>query len=74
MINDNIIHFSHLNLPFGGVNRSGVGKSHGYFGFLVFSNVKSVLEQRVGFTNTSLIYPPYTKWVKKIAEIIARIL
>ena len=74
VVNDNVIHFSHLNLPFGGVNSSGVGKSHGYFGFLVFSNVKSVLEQRVGITNTTMIYPPYNNWVKKIAQVIARII
>lgn len=74
VINDNIIHFSHLNLPFGGVNSSGVGKSHGYYGFLAFSNVKSVLEQRVGFANSNLIHPPYNKWVKKFAEFIARYL
>ena len=28
-VNHTVIHFLHLNLPFGGVNNSGIGKSHG---------------------------------------------
>jgi aldehyde dehydrogenase (NAD+) len=37
-INDSAIHFFNSNLPFGGVNASGIGKAHGYHGFLAFSN------------------------------------
>jgi len=73
-INDNVIQFSHLNLPFGGVNNSGIGKSHGYHGFLAFSNEKSVLTQRVGLTGISFFYPPYNKWVKKLVEFVIRFL
>jgi aldehyde dehydrogenase (NAD+) len=29
VINDFIIHYMHHDLPFGGVNHSGIGKSHG---------------------------------------------
>ncbi|MEL7532597.1 MAG: aldehyde dehydrogenase family protein, partial [Bacteroidota bacterium] len=36
-VNDTMIHFSHPNLPFGGANNSGIGKAHGYAGFLAFS-------------------------------------
>ena len=41
-INDCIMQFTHSNLPFGGVNNSGMGKSHGRFGFLAFSNEKCI--------------------------------
>jgi aldehyde dehydrogenase (NAD+) len=71
-INDNVIQFSHLNLPFGGVNNSGIGKSHGYHGFMAFSNKKSILEQRIGLTGISLFYPPYNKWVKNIVQFAVR--
>jgi aldehyde dehydrogenase (NAD+) len=71
-INDNVIQFSHLNLPFGGVNNSGIGKSHGYHGFLAFSNEKPILEQRIGLTGISLFYPPYNKYVKKLTEFVVR--
>jgi aldehyde dehydrogenase (NAD+) len=59
-VNDCGIHFLHHNLPFGGVNNSGIGKSHGYYGFLAFSNEKPVLRQKSGFTSVRVFYPPYT--------------
>ena len=67
-INDSAIHFLHHNLPFGGVNNSGIGKSHGYYGFLAFSNEKPVLKQRNGLTAIKAFYPPYTKGSKKIMD------
>jgi aldehyde dehydrogenase (NAD+) len=65
-VNDCAIHFLHHNLPFGGVNNSGIGKSHGHHGFLAFSNEKPVLKQMSGFTSFSLFYPPYTPIVQKM--------
>ncbi|MBL0741951.1 aldehyde dehydrogenase family protein [Chryseolinea lacunae] len=67
-VNDCGIHFMHHDLPFGGVNNSGVGKSHGHAGFLAFSNEKAVLKQRGGFTSVSAFYPPYTPLVKKLMD------
>lgn len=57
-----LIQFIHPNLPFGGVNNSGIGKSHGHHGFIAFSNEKAVVRRRVGFASTSLFHPPYPKW------------
>ncbi len=65
-VNETIIHLAHPDLPFGGVGNSGVGKAHGHAGFLAFSNEKSVLRQRVGFTGIKLMYPPYTPKVKRL--------
>ncbi|MBD8488607.1 aldehyde dehydrogenase family protein [Echinicola sp. CAU 1574] len=59
VINDCSIQYMQNELPFGGVNHSGIGKSHGYAGFLAFSNQKSVVEQRKGKTLPQLLYPPY---------------
>ncbi|WP_456460451.1 aldehyde dehydrogenase family protein [Reichenbachiella sp.] len=66
VINDVVVQYAHPNLPFGGVNHSGIGKSHGKYGFMEFSNQKSVLSQRIGLTNALLFYPPFNgfkKWV-----------
>jgi aldehyde dehydrogenase (NAD+) len=72
-INDSGIHFLHHNLPFGGVNNSGIGKSHGHYGFLAFSNEKPVLRQRRGLTTIKAFYPPYTARSKKIMEWFLRL-
>lgn len=66
VVNDCVLHFMHHNLPFGGIGNSGLGKSHGEFGFLAFSNEKGVLKQRVGFNNVTLLRPPYGVKAKKI--------
>lgn len=65
-INDCAIQFLHPNLPFGGVNTSGIGKSHGYYGFLAFSNEKPVLRQKRGLTAFKFFYPPYTPAVQRM--------
>ena len=71
-INDCIMQFTHPNLPFGGVNNSGMGKSHGRFGFLAFSNEKPVLKQKSGFALPYLLYPPYKAKMKKVVDILLR--
>ncbi len=67
-VNDCGIHFLHHGLPFGGVNTSGHGKSHGFFGFLAFSNEKPVLRQRRGMTSVKLFYPPYTTISQRVMD------
>lgn len=71
-INDCIMQFTHPNLPFGGVNNSGLGKAHGRFGFLAFSNEKPVLKQKSGFAAPYLLYPPYRAKMKKVVDILLR--
>lgn len=71
-INDCVLQFSHPNLPFGGVNNSGIGKSHGRYGFLAFSNEKPVLKQKRGFAIAYLMHPPYSKLKKKLLDLMLR--
>jgi aldehyde dehydrogenase (NAD+) len=67
-INDCGVQFLHHNLPFGGVNNSGIGKTHGHSGFLAFSNEKPVLKQKSGLTSVQAFYPPYTSRSKKLMD------
>jgi aldehyde dehydrogenase (NAD+) len=67
-VNDCGIHFFNPNLPFGGVNNSGIGKSHGHYGFLTFSNEKPVLKQRGGLTTIKPFLPPYTKFSQRFMD------
>lgn len=73
-LNDSLLHYLHPNLPFGGVNNSGLGKAHGHWGFLAFSNEKAVLRQRKGFTSVKPVYPPYTSGVKKVIGLMMKYL
>jgi aldehyde dehydrogenase (NAD+) len=71
-INDTLLHFFQLNLPFGGVGESGIGKAHGQFGFEAFSNARGVFEQPTRFSTMQLLYPPYTKFKKKLIDLTIR--
>jgi aldehyde dehydrogenase (NAD+) len=72
-INDSAVHFLNNHLPFGGVNNSGMGSTHGYYGFLAFSHVKPVLKQRNGLTSIKPLYPPYTNFVKQAMNWLLRL-
>jgi aldehyde dehydrogenase (NAD+) len=71
-INDCVLQFVHPNLPFGGVNNSGIGKAHGHAGFLAFTNEKPVVRQKRGYSMAYLFYPPYTSFKRKILDIVLR--
>jgi aldehyde dehydrogenase (NAD+) len=66
-VNTTVLHFSHANLPFGGVNNSGIGSSHGIYGFKAFSHERAVLREQM--SATSMLAPPYTKWVKMLIGV-----
>jgi aldehyde dehydrogenase (NAD+) len=71
-INDCVLQFMQPNLPFGGVNHSGIGKAHGHYGFLEFSNQKSILKQRIGLTSAKSLYPPYTGAKQKMIDFMMK--
>jgi aldehyde dehydrogenase (NAD+) len=66
-INHTLVHFYSLELPFGGVGNSGMGRSHGFAGFRAFSNERGVLDQKLRFSAIELLMPPYRgrfqKWL-----------
>ena len=71
-VNQTIMHFLHPNLPFGGVNNSGIGKSGGVWGFKAFTHERSVLVDK--FSTLSMMYPPYTPKVKKLLKTTMKML
>lgn len=72
VINDFIIHYMHPELPFGGVNHSGIGKSHGVWGFREFTNARSVIKRRWNLHPTMWLGPPYTGWKKKVVDLLVK--
>ncbi|MDD3765126.1 MAG: aldehyde dehydrogenase family protein [Nevskiales bacterium] len=70
VVNHVVLHFLHPNLPFGGVNNSGLGNSHGKFGFEAFSHARSVLIDK--FSSTHMLFPPYTAGVRRLIHAAIR--
>ncbi|MEZ4793455.1 MAG: aldehyde dehydrogenase family protein [Gelidibacter sp.] len=67
-VNHNLLQFLNHNLPFGGSNNSGIGKSHGFFGFEAFSNRRSLMKQHT-IGATDLLYPPYNNFKQKLIDL-----
>ncbi len=63
---------AHHGIPFGGVNGSGIGASHGLAGFRAFSHERAILTNH--FSWLPLIFPPYTGRVKRLIGIAKRFL
>ncbi|MCZ2480163.1 aldehyde dehydrogenase family protein [Aquirufa nivalisilvae] len=70
VVNDCLIHYGHGELPFGGVNNSGIGKTGGKYGFIEFSNQKSVLIQHSRMMK--FLYPPYQLKVRWMLDFILK--
>ena len=65
--------YAHGGLPFGGVNQSGMGNAHGWYGFKAFSHERAVL--RDGSLNAlRLFFPPYTPRRQALARRLADLL
>lgn len=67
-INTNALQVTNHELPFGGSNNSGIGKTHGFFGFQDFSNQRAVLKRHTtGPLN--LLFPPYNNFKQKLIDL-----
>jgi aldehyde dehydrogenase (NAD+) len=63
-INNAIMHISNINLPFGGIGKSGLGRYHGLYGLKTFTYKKSILSSSF-FPDFNIRYPPYNKNIIK---------
>ena len=72
IINDLLLQFGNSELPFGGVNNSGIGKTNGFFGFQEFSNLRGMMKRNFG--TMSFVYPPYTPKVQKLVDFFVKYL
>lgn len=69
-INHTVVHFLHGNLPFGGVNNSGIGRAHGHYGFRDFSHERAVVRTRVMLAK--MFFPPYSDKMRKIINVLLK--
>jgi aldehyde dehydrogenase (NAD+) len=71
-INATVIHILHQNLPFGGVNNSGIGKVGGLWGYQAFSHQRSIVDDKLGLSG--MLSPPYTPKVTRMVKSAIRFL
>ena len=69
-INHCLIQFAHGNVPFGGVNASGIGNAHGPWGFAAFSHERAIVTSRIMIGDKLL--PPYTRLKQRLIGWLER--
>jgi aldehyde dehydrogenase (NAD+) len=63
--------FAQHNLPFGGVNTSGIGNAHGFFGFKAFSHERAVMSAGP-VSALKLLFPPYDAGKRRLTELLIK--
>ena len=71
-IGETIVQVANQDLPFGGVQASGSGRSNGRASFDEFSNRRSVVRKRLPITAVSISFPPFGPVKEAIARWISR--
>ncbi|MFV0229462.1 aldehyde dehydrogenase family protein [Empedobacter falsenii] len=72
VINETLVNILHPNLPFGGVNHSGIGASTGYEGFKGFSHMKPVLHVNRILSPSKFLNYPYTSTTQKVIDFLMK--
>jgi len=72
-INHCVVQFAHSNLPFGGVNGSGLGSAHGFHGFKTFSHERAILRSSP-IMLSRMFHPPYTKSRLRLVRVVVDLL
>lgn len=71
-INHTMVHFLQNNLPFGGVNNSGIGNYHAEWGIKAFSHERAILKTNMLLTH--IFYPPYTKKTRWVLDFLFKVI
>ncbi len=69
-VNHIAAHFLNQNLPFGGVNNSGIGSYHGEWGIRAFSHERAVLKTQ--FFTAKIFFPPNAEKLRKQLQWVMR--
>src|SRR6185436_3210879 len=63
--------FAQHNLPFGGVNTSGIGSAHGFFGFKAFSHERAIMSAGP-LSALKLLFPPYSARKRRLSDLLVK--
>jgi aldehyde dehydrogenase (NAD+) len=69
--NDVIVQYGHPYAPFGGINNSGIGNAHGFYGFKAFSHEQPIIRSS-SWSPINLFHPPYTNLHKKLIDLVIK--
>ena len=72
VINETLVHILHPNLPFGGVNHSGIGTSTGFEGFKDFSHLKPILKVNRFLSPSKFLNYPYNSTTQKVIDFLIK--
>jgi len=73
-VGETVVQIANPDLPFGGVQASGMGRSNGKAAFDAFSNKRSVMSKSWPVTAVPLSYPPFGPAKSALARWISRYL
>ena len=70
-INDTIIHLATSNMPFGGVEESGMGSYHGQAGFDCFTHYRSIVDKKT-WMDLPVRYQKYSFLKEKMLRVFLK--
>lgn len=73
-VNHSLMQFLHGNLPFGGVNNSGIGNAHGHYGFKTFSHERGVVRTQFSLAATLFKAGEVPPMIRKLIKSAFKIL
>lgn len=73
-INHALMQYLNSNLPFGGINNSGIGNAHGHFGFKAFSHERGVVRTQFSFAATAFTAGETSPLVRRFVKAALRFL
>ncbi len=72
VVNDTLIQFANINLPFGGIGASGMGAYHGEHSFNLFSHLKPIVKRSFLF-DLPQRFAPYPKSIKFLKLLLNKL-
>ena len=72
VVNDTLIQFANINLPFGGIGASGMGAYHGEHSFNLFSHLKPIVKRSFLF-DLPQRFAPYPKSIKFLRLLLNKL-
>ena len=68
VVNGSLLQYMNSNLPFGGVNNSGVGNTHGFYGFKAFSHERAEVRVQISLVSRLLSAGRTPDWLRSAVQ------